>query len=77
MAVFTASFDYTGKAPTDSFMENFVKNDAGYSNSKKQSTVIWKITTKDSESNVKQNLTTTIKQSGKYSNGNLTSVDVE
>jgi len=76
MAKFTASFDYNGKAPTDSFMENFVKNDAGYSNATKQSTVTWKITTSDKKSNVEQNLTTTIENHGKYTAGNLTSVDV-
>jgi hypothetical protein len=76
MAVYTASFDYTGRAPTSSFMESLI-NGAGYTNIEEISIVTWEITTQQKLAVVKNGLEIEIKNNGKYTAGKIVSVSVE
>ena len=75
MKRYTASFDYTGHAPTSSFMRDLI-NEAGYTNIKEISTVIWEIKTTQTQQTVETGLEIAIKNHGKYQGGEVTSVEV-
>lgn len=76
MNTFTATFDYEGRAPTESFVKGVIES-AGYTNLTKISVVEWEIKTRQSEETVQNGLDIAVENEGKYTGGKLTSVTVE
>lgn len=77
MGTYIGDFGYLGDPPTRRYMEDLLKK-WGYSmiGAEWGNTVVWTISTNQSQDNVQTTLDAAVSESGPYENGKLTDVKV-